>query len=64
MASINSIHFQDTYDMPLRHPVTDEVLMTDDNQEMFIRLGNPAAIPSSRSSRPAIAMSSCAAKAK
>lgn len=45
MASIDSISFTDTYDMPIRHPVTDEVLMTDDGQEMFIRLGNPNADP-------------------
>jgi Fe-S cluster assembly scaffold protein SufB len=40
MASIDDIYLTDTFDMPLKHRTTEEVLMTDDKRAMFIRLTN------------------------
>jgi len=38
--NIDSIVFTDSYDMPLKHPATDEVLTMQDGKPMFIRVVN------------------------
>jgi len=40
MATIDDITLSPTYKMPIRHRITDEVLVTDDGKEMFIEVGN------------------------
>jgi len=40
MASIDDLVLLDTYKMPVRHRVTDEVLTTDDGKEMYIEVAN------------------------